>query len=402
MANILNEENKHVTAFYRNVIHIVTREERCLGRRTFIKYIIRKIVGFASTLALLNAINCKGKNTRMSKNWIWITPDLEATDDDWKRRFEKLKKAGFDALLPELYTGRAAYYCSNRLPVKAELLERFIPIARSFDLEIHAWMWTMPCMLEDIQKNHPDWYNINRLGQSSLKKPAYVDYYKFLCPAKEEVHEFIQDTVQELSQYDIDGVHLDYIRFPDVILAKGLWSKYNLIQDKEYPQFDYCYCETCRKKFKEQEGIDPLEIKEPSEHQAWLQFRYNLITDLVNNKLVPIAHEKGKLISAAVFPNWKDVRQEWRTWKLDAVLLMLYNQFYLENAEWIKHHCEKGIQTLQHNTKLYSGLFIDKTDKFKEYVIKSFEGGAKGISVYSLQKLEDEHLEMLTQILKFY
>jgi len=71
------------------------------------------------------------------------------------------------------------------------------------------------------------------------------------------------------SPENFDHIHLRVINtyrtmFPDVILAEGLWAKYDLVQDKEYPQFDYCYCETCRNKFQKLEGIDPLKIKEPS------------------------------------------------------------------------------------------------------------------------------------------
>lgn len=368
----------------------------------FFRELGEKTLGLFGGLYLLNMLTCSVLRKRKSKNWVWLTPNIDTTDDEWKKRFEKLKTAGFDAIIPEIYNGRWAYFGSDRLPVRGELLERLIPIAKSSGLEIHAWMWTMPCLIEDIQKNHPDWYNVNRLGESSVDKPAYVNYYKFLCPAKNEVHEFIQGTVTELSQYDIDGIHLDYVRFPDVILAKGLWSKYNLVQDKEYPQFDYCYCQTCREKFKEQTGIDPLEIKEPSADQAWLQFRYDLVTTLVNDKLIPIGHKRGKVMSAAVFPNWKNVRQEWRAWKLDAALPMLYNRFYLKDAEWIKRQCEEGVKSLQYPTKLYSGLMVDEPEKLKEYVIKSFAGGADGISIFSLRSLQEEHLLMLTDLLKRY
>lgn len=373
-----------------------------MNRRTFFSDLGFKSMGLAGCFSMLNTARCGFHYRRKSKNWVWITPDTKASDDDWKIRFEKLKNAGFDAILPEIYAGRGAYFGSSRMPVRAELLERLIPIARDFDLELHAWMWTMPCLLDDIQKNHPDWYNVNRLGQSSVDKPAYVGYYKFLCPTKEEVHEFIQGTVRELSQYDVDGVHLDYVRYPDVILAKGLWAKYDLIQDKEYPQFDYCYCETCRKKFKDQTGIDPMDIQDPSVHSEWIQFRHDQVTNLVNNKLIPIGHEHGKMMTAAVFPNWKSVRQQWHAWKLDAALPMLYNRFYEEDADWIKRQCEEGIRSLQFDTKLYSGLMLDEPDKFREYVIKSFEGGANGISVFSFRSLKDEHLYLLTELLKNY
>ena len=371
-----------------------------MDRRTFLHDLVAGSIGAAGLLPTITTLACHTFSTRKSKNWVWITPDTKSTENDWKSRFEKLKATGFDAILPEIYAGRGAFFSSERLPVLAEWLEQLLPIAHSFDLEVHAWMWTMPCLLEDVQKNHPDWYNVNRLGESSVNKPAYVNYYKFLCPAKEEVHEFIQGTVNELAQFDIDGIHLDYVRYPDVILAKGLWAKYDIVQDKEYPQYDYCYCDTCRSKFKDQSGIDPMDIKDPSTHQEWIQFRQNQVTNLVNNKLIPIGRKHGKIMSAAVFPNWKNVRQEWRAWKLDAVLPMLYNRFYLEDSEWIKRQCEEGIRSLQHDTELYSGLMLDEPDKFKEYVLKSFEGGAQGISVFSFRGLKDDHLNMLSQVLK--
>jgi len=371
-----------------------------IPKQTRRRFLQNSAFGFASLVSLNSTAVIKSTTARKLKNWIWISPNLRLSDDDWKKRFEKLKKAGIDALLPEIYKGGSAYFGSNRHPVKAEFLERFIPLAKSFDLEVHTWMWTMPCLQKKIQENHPDWYNVNRLEESSLNKPAYVNYYKFLCPAKEKVHEFIQGTVEELCQFEIDGIHLDYVRYPDVILPKGLWAKYDLVQDKEYPQFDYCYCETCRNKFNKQQGIDPLKIKEPSEHQAWLQFRYDQVTNLVNNKLVPTGHKNGKVMSAAVFPNWKNVRQEWPVWKLDAVFPMLYNKYYFENADWIKNHCKKGNESLKYNSKLYSGLMIDEPNILKENILKSFEGRAKGVSLFSMRSLLNDHIEMLSKVLR--
>jgi len=373
-----------------------------MNRRTFLSLFGQKTIPAAALLFLNNSLLPAKYYKRASRNWVWITPDLQASDEDWKNCFEKLKNANITGIIPEIYDGRNAYFRSRRLPVKAEYLEKIIPIARSYDLEVHAWMWCMPCLIPDIQENHRDWYSVNRLRQSSVDKPAYVDYYKFLCPAKEEVREFIQDTVKELTLFDVDGIHLDYIRYPDVILPKGLWSKYDIVQDKEYPEYDYCYCDTCQKKFKDLTGTDPLELEDPARCKEWLQFRYDQVTNLVNDTLIPAGRERGKMMSAAVFPNWRDVRQEWRNWKLDAVFPMNYNSFYLSNAEWIKQYCKEEIKSLRYDIPLYSGLFIDEVENFRQYVIKSFEGGAAGISVFSMNNLSDEHYNMLAMELKKY
>jgi len=367
-----------------------------MNRREFIKEISWKSLA-AITVFKSTAFTSDSKKT---KNWIWIPPELNTTADEWKRQFEKLKNTGFDALLVNVYNGKVAFFDSRRHPVKEKFLERLIPLARSFNIEIHAWMWCMPCLVPGILEKHPEWYAVNRLKQSAAEKPAYVDYYKFLCPAKDEVHEFILGTVQELAQHDVDGIHLDYIRYPDVILAKGLWSKYNIVQDREYPEYDYCYCPTCRKKFNDLTGRDPLEIKDPSMDGAWLQFRYDQVTHLVNDILIPAGHAKNKIMSAAVFPNWRNVRQEWHNWKLDVVMPMLYNKFYLANAEWIKQSVKEGINSLKYPTLLYSGILMDEPEKLREYAVNSLEGGASGISVFSLRGLTNEHLKMLAPVLK--
>jgi len=67
---------------------------------------------------------------------------------------------------------------------------------------------------------HSSWYVVNGKGESSIDKPAYVDDYNRLCPSNPEVVEFMKKRVQELCAIDgLAGVHLDYIRYPDVVLA---------------------------------------------------------------------------------------------------------------------------------------------------------------------------------------
>ncbi len=86
-----------------------------------------------------------------------------------------------------------------------------------------------------IQGENPklphDLYAWNGLGESAWDKPAYAAYYKFLCPSREEVYLFLEELYTEIASLEeVDGIHLDYIRFPDVILAPGtvgqVWPGY--------------------------------------------------------------------------------------------------------------------------------------------------------------------------------
>ncbi len=371
-----------------------------MDRRNFIQKLFHHYLLAPSLFSLVSSISCGTPPAARQKNWIWIPTDLAADDDEWKRRFANIRAAHIDAVLLEVYKGKVAYFGSSRLPVEAEYLERLLPMAKAAGLEVHLWMWSMPCNIDDIIKKHPDWYVVNALGESSAEKPAYVPYYRFMCPSNEEVREFVRGTVSELASYPADGVHFDYIRYPDVILPQGLWEKYGIVQDREYPQYDYCYCPLCREKFKLAHGIDPLEIAEPSLHQAWLNFRYNEVTELVNDYLIPAARVNGKQVTAAVFPNWENVRQQWSKWNLDAVLPMLYNRFYLAGPEWVAEKTRSGMASLKPGIQYYSGLFIDTPDKLKQYILSARKAGANGVSIFSVHGLNDDHWRMLRLTLK--
>jgi len=332
------------------------------------------------------------------KNWVWITLDPKRPIDDWKRDFATMRASNIHAILPEIYDGRHAYFPSQHLPVKTDLLGRILPLARAEDLEIHAWMWTMPCMVPEVMQKHPDWYNVNAKGESAVDKPAYVDYYKFLDPGRPEVREWIQTTVKELAAIpELTGIHLDYVRHPDAILPKGLWTKYNIVQDRVYPTYDYGYSLYERDQFKKKFNVDPMQIgtgqlKDPQLEKAWFQFRLDMVADLVNDYLVPAAHAKGKRITAAVFPGpslaREMVRQDWGRFQLDAFLPMLYHVFYEASPEWVREQTKEGVATVKQ--PLYSGLFIHdmKPEDFTRTIQMALEGGASGVSLFSADAMD--------------
>lgn len=296
---------------------------------------------------------------------------------------------------------------------KAKIASR---IAKSLGLEYHAWM---PCMLH--AGLNPSWYAVNRLGQSAHDVQVYVPYYTCLDPHNKEVQAWLIEQYCKMAELpDVDYVQLDYIRYPDVILARGLWEKYGLVMNEEYPKADYCYCDDCVAAFKEKTGIDIRKVDDPSKCKKWAQFRCDIITDLVN-KLASAVHAKGKKISADVFPGphshavWM-VRQEWNKWNIDAFFPMNYNDFYLEKASWVGKITRKEVKAVKGKIPVYSGLFICKDWKNKasvvdpehsglipseieEAVAGSMKAGAAGISLFTPKSMTDEHWDALKQVL---
>ncbi|MCF6240411.1 MAG: hypothetical protein L3J74_03580 [Bacteroidales bacterium] len=338
--------------------------------------------------------------------YAWMSGNNKTTDKQYRKILKKYKHKGIDGVL----------FNGGHNP---EIYHRVGSIAKGKGLAFEAWI---PTMVQNPQRTGLDstLYVVNGLGESAYNKPAYVPHYTFLCPNHEEVYTFLKNMYVKVARVpEVDAIHLDYIRFPDVILARGLWKKYNLVMDKEYPQFDYCYCDKCVEDFKNKSGIDIKSVDEPSKVEEWKQYRYDLITNLVN-RLVEDIHAENKKISAAVFPGpsiaKKIVRQEWNKWKLDAFYPMLYNDFYWEDTKWIGAMCKEGSSIIG-DTPLYSGLFINpkpenKTtepdpenlgltpDELGDAIQESMENGAAGICLFTPQRMTKAHWKVFKKAIR--
>jgi uncharacterized lipoprotein YddW (UPF0748 family) len=314
-----------------------------------------------------------------------------------------MRASGIAGIIPEVYNGRQTLFRSARLPVRATWLETAIPLATAAGLEVHAWMLSMPCLIDDVVRQHPDWYNVNAKGESAVDKPAYVDYYKFLDPARTEVREFVRDTVRELAAIPgLTGIHLDYIRHPDAILPRGLWSKYGIVQDKVYPAYDYGYTDYSRQIFKSKYGVDPIDMKDPESSREWMQYRLDSVVDLVNSYLVPAAKAGGKKISAAVFPGPSlartMVRQDWGRFQLDMYMPMLYHSFYEAGPEWVRQYTAEAVRTVK--APVHSGLFVSpmSDSELARTIELALSAGAAGVSMFDFGAMNPARWALLKKV----
>ena len=364
-----------------------------INRREFIHRAGLMSLGIAALNPLLHSCVASSADEHPPRHWVWITPEKGLSEEEWKKRFETLAEKGFHGAIVQIYASHKAWYSTSLLPVEEPLLEQLVKLGRQSGLEVHAWMWTMPNNNPYYIEHHPEFFAVNGLGQPSFSHPAYVDYYRFMCPNQEGVRDFICNNVKELAMIDdLDGIHFDYIRLPDVIIAEALQPVYNIVQDREYPPYDYCYCNVCRNLFKSQTGIDPLkDLQDPAASEQWRQFRYNSVTNLVNHHLIPEAKKTGKMATAAVFPNWESVRQQWSQWDMDAFFPMLYHNFYNVPLEWIGEHLEKQIAALKKPVPVYSGLFLPSLegDLLRKAIDISMNSGAKGVALFSYHQLPE-------------
>lgn len=338
-------------------------------------------------LLLLVIQNCQ--TAPVEKNFTfaaWTGGGIAENEAEWRERFAKFSEAG----LTDLYVGAGK-----------DKLEEIAVYAADYNINIHAWMWVMNRPGDTTAAKNPDWYAVNRNGDNSYDYRAYVNYYQWLSPFSEGAREHIKSNARNLAEAKgIKSVHLDYVRYVDVILGADLQPKYDIVQDKQFPEYDYDYHPNARKQYKEIFGVDPLEMKHPELSTEWLQFRLNAVTTLVN-EISEMVHANDKLLTAAVFPfpemSRQMVRQDWSSWKLDIAHPMLYQNFYRQNLEWIKFSTEQGVREADGRFPIKPGLYIPSLTPggLETAIRKAKAGGATGISVFDINAMKDEHWEVI-------
>lgn len=319
--------------------------------------------------------------------WTWVHANNDAPAI-WRARFARLYAGGISGVI--VGGGDTAMLADA---------------AHAEGLAFHAWTWIMNRSGDAwVKANHPEWFDVSRNGESSLTHPPYVGYYQWLCPTRAEVREYLRGMITAVAEVaGVDAVQLDYIRYPDVILPRGLWSQYNLVQDHEMPEYDFCYCSVCRETFRRQAGYDPLSLADPSVDQAWREFRWNSITDVVAI-LAATVHSHNREISAAVFPTptlaRMEVRQAWDKWPLDMVFPMTYHRFHDQAIPWIGGAVREGVAAIPASEPIYAGLHLPDLDPaaLVEAINVVKDAGGAGVSLYDSGGLTDAHLDALRAV----
>lgn len=322
----------------------------------------------------------------------WITSNKNKADADYTAEFKRYKEGGIDEVLINTSTD-------------AKELERLVPLAAKEGLKVHAWMWAVNRPGDTVAQKHPEWYMVSRDGKSCFDTRPYVNYYQWLCPTRPESRNHILGLVEKMAKVEgIESVHLDYIRFPDIFLPIGLLPKYDLKQDTEMAEFDFCYCEVCISEFEKIHHKNPLESENTAIDMEWKNFRLNAIRNLVN-EAYDVVHKHNKKLTAAVFPypEMADhmVRQRWDKWNIDEVYPMIYHGFYNEEIDWVGYATKQGVSDLEpKNVGLNTGVFLPpftSAEELKEAIHYAKDNGAKGVTFFDGPQLTDAYLQTIRE-----
>lgn len=300
--------------------------------------------------------------------------------------------ANFNAVLPEVFFKGKTIIPTNEFFVQDERfkswsedpLKILIEEADKRNMEVHAWVWVFNENTHGepgiILQEHPDWAARDKNGN-------IVTYHNssWLSPSRKDVREFlIKRYIYLVENYDLDGINLDYIRFPEEYRAS------------------YGFDENTAALFEKKTGINPFEIKSGSSQSAeWNKFRESLITQMVKETSTVLKNINPELIiSADVIPGREEARyralQDWSLWLekgyLDFVLPMTYTEnLFSELSKWIQE------DTKELDYPIYPGISVFKLSPAQviEQVDEINNLNRIGLSLFAAAHLKEEHYRIL-------
>ena len=310
---------------------------------------------------------------------VWNHSGLGAYPGDWDRSAKELAAAGVNMILPNMAWAGVAHYSSKVLPQSktfthyGDQLAQCVTAARTYDLEVHVWKitWNLEGAPKGfVEKMRKD----GRTQVSAAGKPL-----NWLCPSHpKNVQLEVESILEIVTNYDVDGIHLDYIR---------------------YPGSHACYCEECRKRFTlaTRQQIDewPAAVLPGTGTYSdeYIEWRTQQITRLVRmlHKRLREANPDIKL-SAAVFGGYPacvtSIGQDWIAWAKAGYVDFVCPMNYTEDTNYFTKLFVNQLALMPKEVAIYPGIGATATnslltsDAVVEQIYLTRSLGASGWTIF--------------------
>lgn len=271
---------------------------------------------------------------------VWEHSGMGLYPGDWGRTCRVLKDAGFSDLYVNVAGAAFAHYASGVLPrsrvfeEQGDQLAACVAAAKPMGLRVHAWILcfsTEGATAERLEIfRQRGWL----LTQADGSPRAWVD------PAVPEARDYLVKAVRELAVgYKTDGVHIDFVRYPDYASSLGPTVKARFERATGRRAADW-----------------PEDVKSGALRAAFIRWRAEQVTDFVQAARRTLKRDApGKLLTAAVFgkyPSCLDaVGQDWESWVniglVDYVAPMNYTEDLGRFNEWLTQQARTRKQALK-------------------------------------------------------
>ncbi len=189
----------------------------------FLSVIVPSILSQQTIAYPATEIRAAWLTTNFDLDWPRNKTSVSAQKEELKRILDSLKSLNFNVVLFQTRNSGEVLYRSKIEPMYSSIargfgdnffdpLEFSIEECHKRNMECHAWLITYPLGSRTHQA---------KLGSSSVvsKNRDIVTMYKgawFLDPGNPRTDDYLLSIVKEIvTNYKVDGIHFDYIRYPD-------------------------------------------------------------------------------------------------------------------------------------------------------------------------------------------
>ncbi|MEA5513718.1 glycoside hydrolase family 10 protein [Nodularia sp. UHCC 0506] len=320
-------------AFINKLPQLITQKKYALARRQWLET--------KANLWKQFPINSRLAPAEIRAVWLDRGTIVQAgSEKELAKIFDRLAKSGINTVFLETVNAGYTIYPSQVAPKANPLIRGWDPLAAGVKLahargmELHAWVWVFaagnqihnqlinlhPDYPGPVLATNPDWANYDRQGRNipvGQTKPFYD-------PANPELRQYLFKLYEEIvTRYQVDGLQLDYIRYP--------------FQDPHAGR-TYGYGKAARAQFQQLHDVDPVNIS-PNQRdlwQKWTAFRTEQVDSFVTQVTQRLRKQRPNLIfSVAVFPlpeieRIQKLQQNWEVWArrgdIDLIVPMTYSQ----------------------------------------------------------------------------
>jgi uncharacterized lipoprotein YddW (UPF0748 family) len=318
----------------------------------------------------------------------WIHSGYGIQGWDWDQTVGVLKSNGFNAIFPNLIWAGVAHYPSKLLPISPKVKEHGDQIAaclaacRKYAVELHVWKVNYYLL------HAPREFVAELRAAGRTQKNRKGEDVNWLCPSHPENLALERDSMLEVARnYEVDGIHLDYIRYPDR---------------------EACFCAGCRERFEQNADVKianwPDDVLTGEHAASFADWRREQITGLVRAVSQEARTLKPKLkVSAAVWGGWANARQsigqDAQAWIDGGYLDFLCPMNYESKDEDFFGWTRKQVAATKRKTPLYIGIGAHKLsgpEQLARQIQLSRDLGGDGFVIFQLnEKLATQFLPPL-------
>lgn len=228
--------------------------------------------GLAAAAAFLLVLGLQGSSPAiepeavLETRAVWVTRWACKSPQDVTVLFSNLAEMGVNTVFFQVRGAGDAFYRSSFEPWSEILtgtlgkdpgwdpLETAVSEGHRLGLQVHAWVnvftaWQVtdagdpPVVTQPLHvvRAHPEWLVCDRARKPmSMKKSEARDNYAFLSPTSKGARDHVKKVLKEIVlKYEVDGLHLDYVRFPDSCYSYDRESRLAYLKDTVHKEIPY-------------------------------------------------------------------------------------------------------------------------------------------------------------------